>query len=226
MLLEKLRKLNRHIEIKNIDSKDFNRYGRIINEFDFTNLIKYMEKNTQIPREGNVYTASVVDMERDKINNELSNIFYGGMPIQIGFCNGRNGALNGLEYHKSSEINVAVTDMILLLGKVQDIKNNIYEARNVEAFFVPKGMSIEMYQTTLHFAPCKTCEDGFKCIVILPRGTNTPLNKSNNVKGEESELLFMMNKWLLVHPSRKALVEKGAHVGILGENIQINIKFE
>ena len=46
------------------------------------------------------------------------------MPIQIGYCNGPNSTLNGLEYHKSSEINIAITDMVLLLGKVQEVENN------------------------------------------------------------------------------------------------------
>ncbi len=223
MILEELRRINKHIKIKEIDSKGFSKYGRIINEFDFTNLIKFMEENTEIPEEGNVYKASVPEMERDRINDELSNIFYGGIPIQIGFCNGRNFSLNGLEYHKCSEINVAATDIILLLGNVQDIKNNTYEASNVEAFFIPKGIAVEIYQTTLHFAPCKTSEKGFKCIIILPKGTNTPLKEISNTKGQESELLFMVNKWLLVHPAKKNLVEKGAHVGILGENIEIII---
>lgn len=224
MLLEELKSLNKHIEIKNMDSEEFTRYGCIINGFDFTGLIGYMEENTEIPEVGNVYIASDIEMEKDIIKDELSHIFYGEMPIQIGFCNGRNSSLNGLEYHRGSEINVAVTDMVLLLGSVQDIKSNTYESGNIEAFFIPKGTALEMYQTTLHFAPCKTCEEGFKCIVILPRGTNTPLDRQSKIKGEERELLFMKNKWLLVHPSRKILVEKGAHVGILGQNIKINIK--
>lgn len=46
---------------------------------------------------------------------------YGGMPIQIGYCNGHNHLLNAVEYHRDSEINIAVTDMILILGKEQDI---------------------------------------------------------------------------------------------------------
>lgn len=223
MSLEKLKGLNSHIEIKNIDSGEFNKYGRIIDEFDFTNLIKYMERNTKIPEEGNLYRASVIDMERDGIRDKLAQIFYGEMPIQIGFCNGKNSTLNGMEYHKGSEINVAVTDMILLLGRVQDIEDNTYESHKVEAFFIPRGAAIEIYQTTLHFAPCKTRREGFKCIVILPRETNTPLNNQREALGKEGELLFMRNKWLLVHQSRKLLIDKGAHVGILGDNIEIRI---
>ena len=43
---------------------------------------------------------------------------FGEMEIQIGYCNGHNSMLNALEYHKSSEINVAATDAVLLLGSI------------------------------------------------------------------------------------------------------------
>lgn len=225
--MEKLKELNKHIKINKITSSRFKQYGRIIpqNELDFSQLINYMNENVFIPDEGNVYEPSNYEMEKMPIYNELVQKFYGGMPAQIGFCNGNNSSLNGLEYHKSSEINVAVTDMILLLGKVQDINNNTYESKNIEAFFVPKGKAVELYQTTLHFSPCKTQKDGFKCIVILPKGTNTAINieKNTNKKLQEAQLLFMKNKWLLVHPSNKRMIEKGAHIGIKGDNIKINL---
>ena len=35
---------------------------------------------------------------------------FGGLPVQIGYCNGSNVKLNALEYHRSSEIDIAVTD--------------------------------------------------------------------------------------------------------------------
>ena len=39
---------------------------------------------------------------------ELQKKGYGELPIQIGYCNGKNYKLNALEYHRSSEIDVAV----------------------------------------------------------------------------------------------------------------------
>lgn len=222
MDIEALRILNSHIEIKDMTCQEFNKYGKIIVEYDFNKIINYMEEKTEVPQEGNVYVASVEAMEVCDVKKELQEVFYGEMPIQIGYCNGMNSSLNALEYHKSSEINVAVTDMILLLGCIQDISENKYEALKVEAFYIPRGASIEIYGTTLHFAPCKLSEEGFKCVVILPKGTNSELSKQGK-RTKEGELLFMKSKWLIVHPSRKAMVDKGAHVGILGENIGIKI---
>lgn len=222
MDLEQLIKINNHVKIRDVNDKSFTKYGKIIDNYDFSELTGYMEEKTKIPFEGNIYVASVSEMENTKIRERLENEFYGEIPIEIGYCNGSNSTLNGLEYHKGSEINAAVTDMVLLLGELKDISNNKYDSSRVEAFFVKKGTAIQLYETTLHFGPCKTSRDGFKCIVILIRGTNEPLSEAT-LKHSRDVLLFAKNKWLLAHPERKALIEKGAYAGIVGENIEIRI---
>ena len=120
---------------------------------------------------------------------------YGGMDIQIGYCNGQNIQLNGLEYHKGNEVLIAMTDLILLVGKVQDIRNNKYNSKNIIGILVPKGMGIELYSTTLHFALCKIHEEGFKSVIILPKGTNCIIQEgAQTIKNDEDELLFRKNK--------------------------------
>ncbi len=220
MIIEYIQEKNSHIRIHSIEADTFRPYGRVLTQYDFSPLIRYMEENIQIPTEGNIYVASDEQMERMDVFDQLQQAFYGEMPIQIGYCNGKNSTLNGLEYHKASEINVAVTDLVLLLGKVQDIDQNQYESKKVEAFYIPKGTAVELYGTTLHFAPCKVEAEGFKAVVILPRETNLGIESRDRQQGED-QLLFAKNKWLLVHPSRKVLVERGAHIGIIGENIEI-----
>lgn len=218
MTLEELQKLNTHIRINDVCDASFSTYGRIIDEYDFSYLITCADKNTTIPEDGNTYIASVNELEKTEIYIKLQNEFYGEMPIQIGYCNGRNSTLNGLEYHMGSEINVAVTDMVLILGRLQDVEDKHYDVTKAEAFFVKKGTAIQLYETTLHFAPCKITGQGFKCIVVLLKGTNTPLEHSVPGNGK---LLFATNKWLLAHPQRKPLMERGAWPGITGDNIEI-----
>lgn len=219
-MLTSLKEKNGKLHLFDITSDAFQPYGRIISGYDFSQLVNYMETKTGIPDEGNVYVASDSEMEQFAIKEKLEDHFYGGMEIEVGYCNGRNSTLNGLEYHKGSEINVAITDLVLLLGRVQDITDQKYSVENLEAFFVPKGTVLEMYGTTLHFSPCKVTDYGFKCIVILPKGTNTPIEKKEIVF-QEDEFLFMKNKWLLAHPERTVLIEKGAFPGIIGENIEV-----
>lgn len=199
----------------------FQAYGTVIQGYDFTDLMQRME-HTLIPEKGNVYVASDKQLELSLLKIELQSNFFGGMPIQIGYCNGRNDSLNGLEYHKCSEINLAVTELILLLGHVRHIRKNRYSSEQVEAFYVPKGTAVEIYQTTLHFGPCKVSSDGFRCAVVLPKGTNEPLTERLEPRTEEDQRLFMKNKWLLVHPENRSFVQRGAIPGITGPNIQVN----
>ncbi len=97
------------VKIYSVFDEEFKTYGRIVEGYDFSQIVEYMENNTPIPENGNIYVPSVEDMEKTPIKEEVESILYGGMPIQIGYCNGRNSTYNGFEYHKGSEINVAVT---------------------------------------------------------------------------------------------------------------------
>ena len=221
MNIDELKNLNPHLNIREVTEQSFREYGKIISNYDFSEMLDYMERETSVPEGGNIYKASVPELESSAVFECLSKGFYGEMPIQAGYCNGPNSTLNGLEYHIGSEIDVAATDLILLLGRLQDVTNDRYPAEKVEAFFVPKCMALQFYETTLHFAPCKTNADGFKCIVILPRGTNEPLENDKAKYGDK--FLFARNKWLLAHPERKPLMEKGAFAGITGKNIEVKI---
>ena len=75
-----------------------------------------------------------------------------------------------------------------------------------------------MYATTLHFAPCNA-GGPFRCVVVLPRGTNEKLTA--NVKREgENRLLTAVNKWLIAHPET-GMDKMGVVCSIQGENITL-----
>jgi hypothetical protein len=220
-MLEHLNKVN-DVRIRSVFEEEFKTFGNVISGYDFSKLSTYMEDNTDIPNDGNIYVASVPEMESIDIVNTIENEIYGGMPIQVGYCNGRNSTYNGFEYHKGSEINVAVTDFMLVLGHTWLIaEDGTYKVEDATVFYVPKGTAIEMFQTTLHLSPCKTCDSGFKGIVILPRGTNTPLEKKPENKEGENKLLLQKNKWVIAHPKRTPLINQGAFAGLIGENKEL-----
>ena len=220
-LLVHLNQVN-DVPVHSVLGPEFASYGRVVTGYDLSGMIAYMEKNTPIPENGNVYVASVPEMEALPVVAELQKKFYGDMPIEVGYCNGRNTTWNGFEYHKGSEINVAVTDFMLILGHVWQIENNTYRFENANVFFVPKGTAVEMYQTTLHLSPCRVCEEGFKGVVILPRGTNTPLEDKTPNDDPESKLLLQRNKWVIAHPEREPLIKQGAYPGLLGKNKELH----
>ncbi len=112
---------------------------------------------------------------------------YGQMlPVQIGYCNGMNHKLNALEYHRDSEINVACTDLILLIGSEQDIEPGTYQydTSKIEAFSGACGTMIEVYGTTLHYAPCSVNGGVFRCVVVLPEVPTSPWRKSPQQMGK------------------------------------------
>lgn len=151
-LLERLNQVN-DVPVTSVYDPAFAPFGRVVTGYDFSGLIGYMENCTEIPENGNIYKPSIPEMEALPVMEQVKNGLYGGMDIEIGYCNGRNTTYNGFEYHKGSEINVAVTDFMLVLGHVWEIKDNTYRVEDARVFFVPRGTAIEMYQTTLHLSP-------------------------------------------------------------------------
>ena len=205
------------MKIQKVTDPAFRKYGQVLEGYDFTGLIKEM-KHTPVP-EDVIYVPSVEELEALDIMKDLQNKGYGGLPIQIGYCNGHNKKLNAVEYHRNSEINVAVTDLVLLIGHQQDIEpEHTYDTSKIEAFLVPAGTGIEVYATTLHYAPCHVNEGGFQCVVVLPKGTNTDLTFQTEKTGEDS-LMTAKNKWLIAHEDAKIA---GAFNGLKGENITID----
>lgn len=204
------------MKIQSVFDPAFAPYGKPVAGFDLETLKAEMEK-TPCPDDGTVYVASAPELEALPIFKEFSEQLYGGMPIEIGYCNGYNKTMNCLEYHRDSELNLACTDLILLLGKEGDIdfEKFEYDTAKVEAFLAPKGTLVEVYGTSLHYAPINA-GGKFRCVVVLPRGTNTELQFKPDPKGE-SRLLTATNKWLLAHAEAPE-AKNGAVVALKGVN--------
>lgn len=222
-MFDRIRKANPTLHINEVIDTRFKRYGRILNNIDTSGLIKILDEQTQMPQEGNYYKASYEVLEKDPSVVLLAGNVFGGMEIQVGFCNGYGYMLNALEYHKCSEVNLTSTGAVLFLGSSDDICDNRILSSRIEAFYLPTGILIELHPRTLHYAPCRVGELGFKCIVILERGTNDPIERSNIKCSEEDQLLFMKNKWLIAHPACIQVKKNNAYAGIDGENFAIHL---
>ena len=206
------------MEIKKVTDKDFLKYGRVIRDVDFTELIDVLEKETPCP-EKVVYKASEPVLEALPVMQELQTKLYGEMPIQIGYCNGHNRKMNALEYHKDSEINVAADDAVLIVGLRADVTEDMtYDTSKAEAFLLPKGMGVEVFATTLHYSPAGPDGNGFRVVIVLPKGTNLPLAASHG-NGVEDSHITAVNKWLLGHP--EGGLAEGSPMGLIGENLSI-----
>ena len=207
------------MKIYSVYDQKFKPYGKVLDGYDTTCLINAMN-TIPLPETATAYEPSIHVLEATCLYGQFQNNAYGGMPIQLGMCWGRNTRLNCLEYHRDSEINVGTGDFILLLAKQDEIVDGVLDTAVVKAFKVPAGVPVEVYATTLHYAPCQAAKGGdFRVAVVLPRGTNTnpPGAKSVN---EEDTWLTARNKWLLAHPDSDE-AKNGAYVGLTGVNIDI-----
>ncbi len=207
------------MKIQSVYDKEFLTYGRVITGYDTAELLETLEKETPL-LEGTDYVASDPALEALPIKQRLSTNEYGGMPIQMGWCNGHNTKLNCLEYHRDSEVNCGTTDFILLLAKLDDVQDGHLDTAKVKAFQCPAGVPVEVYGSTLHYAPCNgKAGQGFKVLVALPLGTNGPKPEMSPLN-EEDRLLWACNKWLLAHPESGEAAQ-GAVVALDGVNIDI-----
>ena len=123
------------MKIYSVMDDNFKKYGRIIKNIDLSSVINAME-STPVPDDV-VYVPEDASLMKTEFAADMKNRYFGEYLVQVGFCNGHNQKLNAVEYHRSSEVNVACTDMILLLGKQQDIEDDFtYNTDNIEAFLV------------------------------------------------------------------------------------------
>ena len=213
------------MKVKQVTDTSFRKYGKILTGIDFSEIYNVLEE-MDYPEDVE-YAASFGPLEEPEFRQKLSNTLYGELSVEIGYCSGHNKMLNALEYHRSSEANVAVTDIILLLGHQSDITEDFtYDTAQLEAFFVPAGTAVELYATTLHYVPIGTKENdyAFKMGVVLPFGTNFPLGVTLGAEAEkeilpEEKLLFAKNKWLIAHEESG---EEGAFIGLTGKNISVD----
>lgn len=214
-MIDNLRKSNQDIKIYSVLDDEFNSFGRVIENIDTDEIIKTAEQ-IEYPETGVRYLPSEESFEKLPIAGLIRTEVYGTLPTEIGYCWGHNSLLNATEWHTSSEVNIAVTPIVLILGDRRDIKDGIIDSSKFRMFYLPKGTAVEIYATTLHYTPCQTSDDGFGCVVVLPEGTNTALDTKVNDK-----FMTAKNKWLIAHVDNTAKIKQGAFAGITGTNYEI-----
>jgi hypothetical protein len=225
--------LNPGLRFLGPDSPGIARYGRVRRIAGLEGLLAAAEGIVPSGLEANAYVASAPELEAMPESASLGALF-GFADLQIGWNAGPSSRLNGMEWHKSAELLLALRPLALFLGRAEEIEWKAeggprWDTRNAVCLFLPHGEALEIFPFTLHLAPCRLEDAGFKSLVVLPRGSNLPLSTRETALAREAveagdreaRLLFMHNKWIMAHPERKALVERGVHAGVSGENLEI-----
>ena len=74
------------MKIQKVTDPAFRKYGKVLEGYNFSALLKEM-KHTPVP-EDVVYVPSVEELEALEVEKDLRNRAFGGLPIEIGYCNG------------------------------------------------------------------------------------------------------------------------------------------
>jgi len=114
-----------------VQHPSFVKYGQIYHDIQVTSLIQIALVNFPFVK-GTIYVASSIDLEKCKCIDKIKRSCFGETEIQAGLCWGDNTKLNGMEYHKSSEVIIAATDLILMLGQRSDITEQGWHSNKTE----------------------------------------------------------------------------------------------
>ena len=206
------------MQIYSVYDEAFKPYGRVVTGYDTDGILAALKKTPVT--DAVVYVPGDASVEAAPGAAAVMEGLFGGMPCQLGWCNGHNTKLNCLEWHRDSEFNLGTQDFILLLAKLDDIVDGKLDTAKAKAFKAPAGVLVEVYATSLHYAPCHVNrEAGFQVLVALPKDTNTDFRPDRGANTLDATL-WARNKWLLAH-AESAEAKDGAYVGLTGVNLDI-----
>ncbi len=206
------------MQILSVFDEAFRPYGRVVEGYPVEGILKALAETPCT--DAVVYEPRIEALHQAENAEKIGTALFGGMPFQLGFCNGVNTKLNCLEWHRDSEFNLGTEDFILLIAKQEEIVDGKLDTAKVKAFKAPAGVLVECYATTLHYAPCSAkLGQGFRVLIGLPLNTNTDYRPGGGVNTMD-KMLWARNKWLIAHPESSEAAQ-GAYVGLVGENIDI-----
>ncbi|MGM9904900.1 DUF4867 family protein [Lactobacillus sp.] len=212
--LEAFRQANPDLTILEASDPDFAQYGV---KYDYPlDEIEQVMAQVEMPAKGSSYLQKIPALEKTETIQRIGRDVFAGMPVDAGATIGHTDDFSAFEYHQCSELNIMLDDVLMVLAKRQtlDQRGKIDPQKDGQLFYVPKGSIVELYNTTLHYAPIQITKAGYKVIVVVLHGTNLPLPdgfKSDNPR------VVKQGKFQVVHPSRKDKIAQGYQVALTGD---------
>ena len=123
------------MKIYSVYDAEFAPYGRVVEGYPVEGILEAL-KGCPCP-DGVVYEPKVDCLHAAKDAEAVGEALYGGMPFQLGYCNGHNTLLNCLEYHRDSEFNLGTEDFILLIAKQEEIIDGVLGCRILTTVRIP-----------------------------------------------------------------------------------------
>ena len=141
------------MKIFSVTDPEFKPYGRVVTGLDTAKAeILAALANTPLPAATD-YVAEDAALQELPAAVEVSEHLFGGMPCQLGWCNGHNTYLNCLEYHRDSEFNLGTEDFVLLLARQEEIAGGKLDTAKVPRPGRHTGGSLR-HDAALRALPC------------------------------------------------------------------------
>ena len=90
------------MKVYSVYDAEFKDYGQVVQNYETAELMEGLAKTT-MPETGTGYVPEDPILQELPAMVEVSERCFGGMPVQLGWCNGHNTKLNCLEYHRDSD---------------------------------------------------------------------------------------------------------------------------
>lgn len=214
MTIEQIQACNPEYEFYTTQSTQFQEFGRVL-AYDANSWIQYANTAYPLPDKKASYFPDGEDLHNFSLIDAIQQDIFGHLAIQTGIVQGKNEYLTGIEFHQGSEVNIALTDCILVVGRRQDMIGVNYDGGLTKKFYLHKGEVVEIYASTLHYTPIQATSEGFSLGVILLEGTNTDIGPTSQT------MLTKKNKWYITHASQTEKVKAGCIAGLQGELLHI-----
>lgn len=219
MSFERIRELNKELNIRLVTDPGFKRYGQVLDGYDFQEAMDFVNTLEMPPRHQDIYVQNSAELLGMRIAEKIKNEIYGGMDVDIGYALGIQDSFCGLlEYHRCDEFMVATKEpLILFVGDQRDIVDNCYDLSLLEAFYLPVGLALDLYATSLHGYPCQSGAEGYRMLVALAQNTNNPIDFEIDRTLKETKLLANVNAFVLVQEESEIRAHyPDAFPGLLG----------
>ena len=141
------------MKIFSVTDPEFKPYGRVVTGLDTAKAeILAALANTPLPAATD-YVAEDAALQELPAAVEVSEHLFGGMPCQLLVQRSQHlFELPGIPPRQ--QFNLGTEDFVLLLARQEEIAGGKLDTAKVKAFRVPAGTLVEVYATTLHYAPC------------------------------------------------------------------------
>ena len=141
------------MKIFSVTDPEFKPYGRVVTGLDTAKAeILAALANTPLPAATD-YVAEDAALQELPAAVEVAEHLFGGMPCQLLVQRSQHlFELPGIPPRQ--QFNLGTEDFVLLLARQEEIAGGKLDTAKVKAFRVPAGTLVEVYATTLHYAPC------------------------------------------------------------------------